>query len=193
MSDTAAADALDAAIDEALGGRVPTGVDEPLGAVVTRLAAVATEPAPPTLAATVARRLQRERRERRWVPARVAAAALGLAFASHSFGGFFLGEWVAEQVGGHYDVHTSTENGVAFLALAALLFLGVFRPRWLEAAVAVAAPVGVFLGINGAPELGYAPNAGALHLIEGLAGVALLGLWLWARRYGPPADNEGET
>lgn len=188
MSD---ADALDAAIEDALLGRTPTVVDQATAAVVLRLAAAHREPIPDTVAGAVRSRLGRERR-RRWVPARVAAAVLAVAFAAHSFGAFFLGEWVADQIDGHYDPHTSTENGVAFLALTALLVAAATRPRWLDAAALVAAPVGVFLGINGAPELTQSPNAGVLHLAEGLSAFALLALWWSTRRYGRPDDDEGE-
>ena len=189
MSD---ADALDQAIDDALAGQTPSGVEQSVGAVLVRLASAYSEPVPLALDSRI-RRVVNSDSGRRWFPARVAAACLAVAFATHSFGGFFLGEWVAEQVGGHYDAHTSVENGVAFLALTALLVAGALRARWLDLAAAVAAPVGVFLGINGAPELVSAPSAGSLHLFEGVAAVALLALWWRARRYGPPQSDEGET
>jgi hypothetical protein len=189
MSD---ADTLDAAIDDVLAGRSPATLDDPTAAVVMRLSAASREPAPTSLSSTVANRLRKER-QRRWIPARVAAAALAVAFASHSFGAFFLGEWIAEQIDGHYDRHTSIENGVVFLALTFLLVAGATRLRWLDAAAMVAAPIGVFLGINGAPELVTAPNAGILHMSEGISAFALIALWWWARRYGRPAEDEGET
>lgn len=188
MSD---ADALDLAIDDALAGRTPKGVDQPEAAVLTRLANVHAVPVPQALEARVREVVTRDP-GRRWIPARVAAACLALAFASHSFGGFFLGEWVAEQVGGHYDAHTSVDNGIAYLGLTVLLIAGALRPRWLDLAAVAGAPVGVFLGISGAPELVSAPSAGSLHLIEGVAAVALLALWWRARRYGPPQSDEGE-
>ena len=170
---------LDRAIDDALA-RAPT-VDDPLLGLL--LEAHRSQP-PPVVAARVGAEVRRGER-RRWLPARLAAAALAATFLVEGFGNLFLGHWVSRNLGIRFEEHALFEGGVLFLSLAMVLFAGAVSRRWLDLGLVAGSPVGLALAVHGASELGEFPGGGLLHLSQGVSAVALALLWWRARRYVP--------
>lgn len=167
----------------------PTPGDDPV--VPWIAAAVRTDP-PPGLAARVEQ--EHDTRERaRWRPLQLVAALFSLNLLSHGFGNMFVGDWVARGLGEHYSPHAVREGGIALIAVGLAVGAGWFRRAWLPVSVATGAPLGIALGIYGAPEVvRFGPGA-ALHFAQGALGLALLVLWWRARRYGRRPIDEGGT
>jgi len=181
--EVAAAERLDAAVDEALAGRPADGADPATAALVAQLVAVHRDDPPPALVARIGATVRRTR-ARAWIPARVAAAALGLAFVGQGFGDLVAGHWVARHLHVAYDEHLLFEGGVVLLALGFVVLAGAVERRLLDLAVVVGSPVGLSFAIHGAHEITEFPAGGVLHLTQGACAVALAVLWWGTRRYG---------
>jgi hypothetical protein len=182
-----AAEAVDVAIDDALGGR-PGG--DP---VVSGLVAAFAVALPPGLAADIRARaaVEQDRRSRNWLPARLAAAVLAYLYAVSGIVNIFFGHWLARVVKNAYAPHVYREGGLAFLAVSALLAWAVFRPRWLDAAVLVGSPLGVLIAINGAGEI-INLRPGAVDHVPELAGALALAFFWWRAKRRYETDGSGE-
>lgn len=179
----AAAERLDRAVDDVLAGRPGTSVDVSTSALLARLVAAHRDDPPPALAARIGAAVRRSR-ARSWLPARVAAAALGLVLVGQGFGNLVLGHWIARNLHTTYDEHLLFEGGVVLLALGCVVLAGAVDRRLLDLAVVVGAPVGLSFAIHGSSELTEFPAGGVLHLTQGVCALALALLWWRARRYG---------
>lgn len=183
-----AAEALDREVDSVLAGRSGPGTDPAL----LWLANAARPPAPGTLLTGV-RRTVRAAADRAWRSVRVAAAALGALLAAHGLGNILNGAWVARGLGEDHSPHASLEGGLALLAVAAALAVGVLRPQRLGPGLAGAVPLGLVLGIQGVRELGTFGYGAALHLTEAALAVAAAVLWWRTRRDARALTNEQEV
>lgn len=186
-AELAAADTLDARIDDLLAGRArPDTPPE----VLFLHAAVRTDP-PATLAERVAERHEQIER-RRWRPVRYAAAALAYLFLSQGFGSLVWGDWVAEGVGDDFSEHAAREGGFALIAVGLAVLAGALRRRLVPVSVVSGVPLAIALGFLGVGEIGvFAPGA-VLHLTEGVVGIlfAVTAWRYWRDTSGPP-DEEG--
>lgn len=186
--EVAEAERLDAEISRALAGDLPPGADPIVPWV---LAAVRSDP-PPGLGARIEDEHEAQERAR-WRPVQLVAALFALNLLSHGFGNMFVGDWVARGLGEHYSPHAVREGGIALIAVGLAVGAGWFRRSWLPVSVATGAPLGIVLGIYGAPEVTRFGPGAALHVFQGTLGIALLVLWWRARRYGRAPRAEGET
>jgi hypothetical protein len=184
-----AADRLDETISAVLGGHPPAGADPTL----LWMAAAARPSPPPGLARRIARAVEREEAQR-WRPVRVAAALLGALFLFQGLGDIFNGEWIARGLDEPHSHHLYLEGGIALIAMAIVLAVGLFERRALQVGMAGGVPLGVAYGINGFTEIGQFAAGVALHLTELVVALAVLGLWWRARRrYGTADPDEGGT
>jgi hypothetical protein len=180
------ADLLDEAITAVLTGRVPADADPTL-----LWMAAAARPTPPAgLARRVARAVERED-ARRWRPVQLAAALLGALFLFQGLGDIFRGEWIARGLGEAHSHHLYLEGGIALIAMAIVLAVGLFERRALQVGMAGGVPLGVAYGINGFTEIGQFAAGVALHLSELVVALGVLVLWWRARRYGRADPDEG--
>lgn len=181
----AEAEALDEAIERALGGR-PAPTTDP---AVTWLAAAVRSDPPPRLA----RRVEAEhaRREHlRWRPVQIVAALLAANLLSHGLGNFFVGAWVSRGLGEHYSPHAFREGGLALIAAGIAVAAGSLRRSWIPVSVGAGVPLGIAFGIYGIPEIGQFAAGAALHLSQGALGILLAITWWRAHRYGRRAGDE---
>src|SRR5580765_3828785 len=130
-------------------------------------------------------------RERRvqW-PVRLAAAALGLLFASQGLGNLVAGHWVSRNAHIPYSDHLFYESGLVLVAAGLLVGAAALRRRWLGPAVTVGTPLGVVYAIHGIPEITEFAWGAALHLSQGAAALALLAAWWRCRRYSRASSRE---
>jgi hypothetical protein len=182
------ADRLDDAITAVLAGRPATDADP----TVLWMAAAARPSPPPGLARRVARALEVEQ-ARRWRPVQVGAALLGALFLFQGLGDIFNGEWIAEGLDEPHSHHLYVEGGIALIAMAIVLAVGLFERRALDVGVAGGVPLGVAYGINGFWEIGQFAAGVALHMTELVVALVVLVLWWRARRYGRGDPDEGGT
>jgi hypothetical protein len=181
-----AADRLDEAITAVLGGRLSLDTDPTL-----LWMAAATRPSPPPgLARRLARAVERDE-ARRWRPVQLAAALLGALFLFQGLGDIFRGEWIARGLGEAHSHHLYLEGGIALIAMAIVIGVGMFERRALQVGVAGGVPLGVAYGINGFTEIGQFAAGVALHMTELAVALVVLVLWWRARRYGPADPDEG--
>lgn len=180
------ADRLDATITAVLAGRPPGDADP----TVLWMAAAARPEPPPRMVRRVIRAVEREE-ARRWRPVQAAAALLGALFLFQGLGDIFRGEWIARGLGEAHSHHLYLEGGIALLAMAIVLAVGLFDRRALQVGVAGGVPLGVAYGINGFTEIGQFAAGVALHLTELAVALAVLVLWWRARRYGRGDPDEG--
>jgi hypothetical protein len=181
----ATAEDLDAAVDEALAGKAVPGLDASTSAALRLLVDAHREDLAPSTAARITATV-RGAEARRWLPARIAAAVLGLTFLVQGLGNLLAGRWVARHLDVGFDSHAFFEGGIVFLALAAILLAAALAQRWMESAAVAGALAGLALALHGAPEVDEFPAGGILHLAQGIAALALLVLWWRARRYVLP-------
>lgn len=182
--EVAQADRLDTDISKALSGTV--GTDPTISWI---MATVRTDP-PAGLAQRVT--AEHDRRERaRWRPAQLIAGLFGLNLISQGIGNVFVGDWVARGVGEHYSPHAVREAAFALVAIGLAVGAGALRRAWLPVSVAAGVPLGVALGISGVPEIGTFGPGAALHLFQGVLGIALGLAWWRGRRYGQAPPDEG--
>jgi hypothetical protein len=185
-ADQLAADRLDETITSVLAGRPPRDTD-----VTVLWMAAAARPVPPAgLARRLARALDREE-ALRWRPVQAVAALLGALFLFQGLGDIFRGEWIARGLGEAHSHHLYLEGGIALVAMAIVLAVGLFERRALQVGVAGGVPLGVAYGINGFTEIGQFAAGVALHMTELVVAVALLVAWWRARRYGAADPDEG--
>jgi hypothetical protein len=174
---------LDRAIDALASGEDAAGLDAETRAVVQALL-VARRTAPPaSLQRRVRAAVREAAHERAWLPVRLAAAVLGLAFLAQGAGSLLFGSWVAGGLHIAFEPHLLFESGVALLALGGVVLAGAFSRRLLDVALAAGAPVGLVFAVHGLPELVEFPAGGALHLSQGIAALVFAVLWSNARRY----------
>jgi hypothetical protein len=187
-ADVAAALRLDDQIAQVLAGDPSSGADP---AVTWLLAAMRVDP-PAALAARI--EADHERRERaRWRPVQLVAALFALNLLSHGLGNMFVGAWVSRGLGEHYSPHAFREGGFALIAAGIAVGAAALRRSWIPVSVAAGVPLGVTLGIYGLPEVGEFGAGAALHLTQGVLGIALGVTWWRASRYGSRSHDEGET
>jgi len=182
-SEAGAALQLDRAIESVASGGEAPGVDAQTRALIQALLVTRrTDPAP-ALREGVRAALRAAAHERVWLPARLAAAVLALAFVGQGVGSLLFGRWVATNLHIVFDPHLLFESGVALLALGGVVMAGALTRRLVGVALAAGAPVGLAFAVHGLPELAEFPAGGALHLSQGVAALALALLWVRARRY----------
>lgn len=185
----AAAERLDAAIDQALAGR-PLGQHGPELALLAT--AIKVDP-PPDLGERVeaAATAEHERRmQRLWRPFRYAAGVLAYLFISQGIGNLIFGDWVAEGVGEDFSPHAMREGAFALIAVGAVVAAGALYRRFAPVAAISGVPLAILLGIGGIAEIGQFAAGAVLHLTEGLFGLILAGTfwWMWRDR-SFPADE----
>src|SRR5215471_16563599 len=182
-SEAGAALQLDRAIESVASGGEAPGVDAQTRALIQALLVTRrTDPAP-ALRERVRAALREAAHERVWLPARLAAAVLALAFVGQGVGSLLFGRWLATNLHIVFDPHLLFESGVALLALGGVVMAGALTRRLVGVALAAGAPVGLAFAVYGLPELAEFPAGGVLHLSQGVAALALAVLWLRARRY----------
>lgn len=172
----AAAEALDARIDEVLAGRVGAGVDP----TMSWLALTMRTSPPPALAQRVA--LDRARLEKaRLRPLRIALGFMAYLFLSHGIGNIVSSDWIARNVGDAPAPHGYLEGGLALIAVGILVVGALLRPRWTPAAVTAGVPLGLAFGALGIAEAGTFGAGAALHLTQA-AVAAFVGITWWRLR-----------
>lgn len=181
--EAAAALQLDRAIESVASGDEAPGVDAKTLALIQALLVSGRTDPPPALRERVKAALREAAYERVWLPARLAAALLALAFVGQGAGSLLFGRWVAGNLHIAFEPHLLFESGVALLALGGVVMAGALIRRLVGVALAAGAPVGLAFAAHGLPELAEFPAGGALHLSQGVAALALAVLWLRARRY----------
>lgn len=185
--EVAAAEALDARIDRALGGRA-SAHDDPL---VSWLALTVRTTPPPTVAHRVA--LDRARLEKaRLRPLRIGLGFMAYLFLSHGIGNIVSSDWIARNVGDASAPHGYLEGGLALIAVGILVAGALLRPRWTPAAVTAGVPLGLAFGALGIAEAGTFGAGAVLHLSQA-AVAAFVGVTWWRlRRYrSRPGDEDG--
>jgi hypothetical protein len=183
--DERAAEALDRAIDAMHEGDEPRDIAAEQARVLRHLSVVYASAAPSGLAERVRTAVVSARRPSRVLRlTQLAAALLGALYLFHGLPHIFAGERVAEFLRLEYEPHIYTEEGIALLAVAAVLLLGALRARYLRAGILVGVPLSVALAVFGVLEIGHAPQPAAefLHFAQGAVALALLGLWWRLRR-----------
>lgn len=173
---------LDRAIEAVASGGEAPGLDARTRALIQALLVARRTDPPPALRERV-RATVRETNERVWLPARLAAAVLALAFLGQGAGSLLFGRWVAGSLHITFEPHLLFESGVALLALGGVVMAGALSRRLVGVALAAGAPVGLVFAANGLPELAEFPAGGALHLSQGVAALVFAALWLRAWRY----------
>ncbi len=180
----AAAERLDAQIDDVLRGRVsPDAGPE----VLLLASAVRTDP-PSALAGRVDAAHERTMR-RRWRPFRYVAAAMGYLFFSQGFGNIVWGNWVADGIGEDFSPHLTREGGLALMAVGVAVASGALVRRMAPVSVVAGVPLAIAFGIAGIGEIGVFAAGAVLHITQGLVGLAL-GATYWTYRY---ADDRRDT
>lgn len=180
-AELAAAEALDVEIEALLGGAAGPDSDPTLTWIA---ASVRTDP-PPGLARRIAVERRRWQR-RRFLPVRIAGALLAYLFLSHGFGNFFIGGWVADNLGQAESPHAVTEGSLALIAVGIAVTIGVVWQRFLAVAVGSGVPLGVAFGVLGLSEAPTFGVGAALHLSQAAAAIALL---VTARRFWRDSDG----
>ena len=178
----AAAVRLDRAIDDALAGGAPEGVDPALAALVTDLVAAHRSDPSPALHDRAAVAVRRARR-RVWLPPRVAALTLGLLFVTQGLGSLLAAPAIARHLHVPFDEHGFFEGGILLLTIGGVVMAGALARRWLDVAALAGVPVGVAFGAHGVSEAGTFAAGAALHFAQAAAAVVLAVLWWQARRY----------
>ncbi|GED99074.1 hypothetical protein [Gordonia crocea] len=198
VSEQAAADALDVAIDDALAGdRTDPALawlstafaDAPSAAVTERIAdRVAGDAAGVSAAPSRRRRMRtgpaRVDPARAWRWPRVAAAVLGVLLMLQGLSALVAGEYIAENIGEPFVPHAATEGAFALIAVGFVALIASLDRQWVVLAVAAGVPLGITLGVHGAREVNVWAWGAALHLTEGLAAVVLLVSFLVVWRRG---------
>jgi hypothetical protein len=178
----AAAVRVDRAIDEALAGGSPEGVDPAWATLLGELVAAHRSDPPPGLRTRAAAAVRRARR-RLWLPARAAALALGLLFVAQGLGSLLAGPTIARHLHVAFDEHGFFEGGMLLLALGGVVISGALARRFIDVATVAGVPVGVAFAAHGVSEAGTYAAGAALHFAQGAAAIALAVLWWRARRY----------
>ncbi|GAB10078.1 hypothetical protein GOARA_051_00220 [Gordonia araii NBRC 100433] len=176
----AAADALDVAIDDALGG-------DRTDPTLSWLSAAFTVVPPAATTERVAARLSRAagpvpvRRRRStvagrdlWRWPRIAAAVLGLLLMFQGASSLTSGAWIAENIGEPFAPHAVAEGGFALIAVGFVALVASLDRQWVVLAVAAGVPLGIMLGVHGLREVNVWAWGAALHVTEGVVAVALL-------------------
>jgi hypothetical protein len=177
----AAAERLDDQIDDVLAGRTRA---DAAPEVLLLAAAVRTDP-PLSLAHRIEQRRERELR-RRWRPFRYAAAAMAYLFVSQGIGNLAFGDWVADGVGDDFSPHLTREGGFALIAVGVAVAAGAVTRRLAPVSAAAGVPLALAFGISGIGEIGVFAAGAALHITQGLVGIAL-GMTYW--RYRRPEQR----
>lgn len=113
---------------------------------------------------------------------RVVAAALAVAFLVQGVGNLVAGEWVAQNLGEAYGQHAFFEGGIAMIAAAVCAAAAVVSRAWSTVSILTCSPLAVGLGVRGVGEVGMFVAGAALHLTEGVLGIALFLAWWLDRR-----------
>ena len=87
-------------------------------------------------------------------------------------------------LGEAHSHHLYLEGGIALVAMAIVLAVGLFERRALRVGIAGGVPLGVAYGINGFTEIGQFAAGVALHLTELAVALAVFALWWRTRRHG---------
>ncbi len=173
--DAAAADALDAQIDEMQLG----GVADPDLQWLSN--ALSVEPS-----ARVYRRIAdsiARRRAKWWRAAQVAAALLGVLIVWQGLSILLLGQWISRNLGEPYGEHMSFEGAFAFIAVGLVVMASALQRRWLPLGILAGVPLGFMLGVHGIPEVNTFAWGAVLHISEGVFAIVLLVTFLVAWRY----------
>lgn len=186
-AEIAAADRLDASIDEVLVGRV----DGAVGSEVLLLAAAVRTDPPRTLAERV-ERVHERRLRHQWRPFRYVAAVLGYLFFSQGFGNIIWGDWVADGIGEDFSPHITREGGFALMAAGIAVAAGAVVRRMAPVSVAAGVPLAIAFGISGIGEIGVFAAGAVLHISQGLVGVAL-GVVYWRMRFPRTSDRRSPS
>lgn len=173
-----AAARLDDEIAAALRGKAGRATDP----TVLWLANTLRADPPARLHRQVAQRITAHE-QRRWRVARVAAALLAVVLLAQGIGNFYVGEWISRNIGEPYSRHAMFEMGLALVAAGGAVAAGALRREWLPVAVVAGVPLGVLLGVHGAPEATTFAWGAVLHISEGVCAVALAVAWWRASRY----------
>ncbi|MBM7520497.1 hypothetical protein [Nocardioides nitrophenolicus] len=123
----------------------------------------------------------------------VVALALAAAFGFQAVGNLVAGEWIAEGIGEPFAPHALFEMSLALVAAAVCAASAAVRRAWGGLSVLTCTPLALSLGVHGVGEFGQFAAGSALHTVEGVLGVALLGTWWWQWRDTRRGTREGGT
>ena len=183
--DVAAAESLDAEIDDLLAGRAGPEADRAL----TWLAAAMRTHPPHSVAQRVTAHREAEQR-RLWRPARIVAAVMAWLFIYHGFSNLVIGAWVAENLGEAHSPHAMNEGGLALIAAGLAVAAGAVSHRFLAVSTAVGVPLGLAFFVIGITEVREFPLGAMLHLSQGVTAAALAWTFWKFWRYDAGRNDE---